>query len=110
MLPSGAMKPKQAQPSLERLLRDALGATAESWRSIALGAGVPVPCVTRFAQGQRTLSLPTADKLAAYLGVRFLAPEPPPKPETPPDARLGAAVRKAAEIAAGHPRRGSARG
>jgi len=100
------MKPKQAEPTLEDLLRAALGATPESWRSVARGAGVPVPCVTRFAQGQRTLTLPTADKLAAYLGIRFLPPEPPPTVETAPDARLGAAVRRAAEIAGGRPRRG----
>jgi len=104
------MKAKRPQPTLEALLRQVLGERPESWRAVARGAGVPLPSVTRFVNGERTLSLPTADKLCAYLGIRFVAPEAPPKTETPPDARLGAAVRRAAEIARKRPRRRKAKG
>ena len=38
---------------------------------VAYGAGIPVPVLWRFANGQRDLTLRTADKLIEYLGLEI---------------------------------------
>jgi len=60
---------------LARQLQAAIAATGQSLYSIAQASGVAAPVVQRFVNGQRGITLETAGKLAAYLGLALL-PEP----------------------------------
>jgi plasmid maintenance system antidote protein VapI len=54
----------------------------ESIRSIAAAADIPAPVLNRFVNGRRTLTLPTADKLAEYLGLELLQRKPSKRRKT----------------------------
>jgi transcriptional regulator with XRE-family HTH domain len=54
---------------LKNVLLDALDKSTESLRSIARRARTDVGTLSRFARGERSLSLDTADRLAAALGI-----------------------------------------
>jgi plasmid maintenance system antidote protein VapI len=57
---------------IEEALRAAIAdrqASGESMYAIGKASGVGHAVLSRFLHEQRTLTLPTADKLAAYLGV-----------------------------------------
>jgi len=60
---------------LARQLQAAIAATGRSLYSIAQGSGVAAPVVQRFVNGERGITLETAGKLAAYLGLALL-PDP----------------------------------
>jgi len=60
---------------LARQLQAAIAATGQSLYAIAQGSGVAAPVVQRFVNGERGITLETAGKLAAYLGLALL-PDP----------------------------------
>ncbi len=59
---------KRKDPSnLEAVLRRAIRDSGLSLRGVAAGAGVSIPQVTRFARGERGLTLGAASMLARFL-------------------------------------------
>lgn len=60
---------------LARQLQAAINAAPESLYKIAQGSGVAAPVLQRFMHGQRGITLETAGKVAAYLGL-VLLPDP----------------------------------
>lgn len=59
---------------LARQLQAAIAATDESLYAIAQASGIAAPVLQRFVNGERGITLDTAGKLAAYLGLS-LVPE-----------------------------------
>lgn len=57
---------------LTRQLQAAIAATEQSLYSIAQGSGIAAPVLQRFVSGERGITLDTAGKLAAYLGLSLL--------------------------------------
>ncbi len=57
---------------LARQLVAAIAATGQSLYSIAQATGVAAPILQRFVNGERGITLETAGKLAAYLGLGLL--------------------------------------
>ena len=57
---------------LAKQLLGAIDATGQSLYSIAQGSGVAAPILQRFVNGERGITLDTAGKLAAYLGLGLL--------------------------------------
>ena len=57
---------------LARQLQGAIAATGQSLYSIAQASGVAAPVLQRFVNGERGITLETAGKLAAYLGLGLL--------------------------------------
>jgi hypothetical protein len=57
---------------LARQLQAAISATGKSLYAVAQGSGVSAPILQRFVNGQRGITLETAGKLAAYLGLELL--------------------------------------
>lgn len=73
-----------AAGNLEATIREAIDrweAESGTLNQLAAAAGVPYPMVYRFARGSRpSITLATADKLAAALGLELRpAKKPPPK-------------------------------
>ena len=58
-------------PDLERVLRQAVHDCGLTRYAVAKGAGVDVAALLRFLSGKRTLTLPSAAKLAAFLGLKL---------------------------------------
>jgi len=56
-------------------LKAAISATPQSLYAIARGSDVAAPVLQRFVNGERGITLDTAGKLAAYLGLALL-PDP----------------------------------
>ena len=56
-------------------LQAAIAATGQSLYAIAQASGVAAPVLQRFINGERGITLETAGKLAAYLGLSLL-PDP----------------------------------
>jgi len=54
---------------LSRQLQAAIAATGQSLYAIAQGSGIAAPVLQRFVNGERGITLDTAGKLAAYLGL-----------------------------------------
>ena len=57
---------------LTRQLQAALAATGQSLYAIAQASGVAAPVLQRFVNGERGITLETAGRLAAYLGLALL--------------------------------------
>ena len=57
---------------LARQLQAAIAATGQSLYSIAQACGVAAPVLQRFVNGERGITLETAGKIAAYLGLGLL--------------------------------------
>ena len=57
---------------LARQLQAAIAATGQSLYAIAQATGVASPVLQRFVNGERGITLETAGKLAAYLGLALL--------------------------------------
>jgi hypothetical protein len=53
-------------------LQAAIAATGQSLYAIAQASGVAAPVIQRFVNGERGITLETAGKLAAYLGLALL--------------------------------------
>ena len=60
---------------LAQQLQAAIAATGQSLYAIARASGVAAPVLQRFVNGQRGITLETAGRLAAYLGLALM-PEP----------------------------------
>jgi len=52
-------------------LREALLDCEDSYREVGRQIGVDHALLTRFAKGEKSLSVETAEKLAEYLGLRL---------------------------------------
>lgn len=76
---------------VEQVLRDAVWSNEGSLQSLAEAAGVPRSALTRFRAEERTLKLPTVDKLLTHLGARIVLPKAAKK--SPTQARKGATRR-----------------
>jgi len=57
---------------LARQLQAAIAATDQSLHAIAQASGVAPPVLQRFVNGERGITLETAGKLAAYLGLSLM--------------------------------------
>lgn len=57
--------------TLSDALRAAIAADPRSGRELGAAAGVPQPSISRFLTGERDLSLASASKLAAALGLEL---------------------------------------
>ena len=57
---------------LTRQLQAAIAATGQSLYAVAQASGVAAPILQRFVNGERGITLDTAGKLAAYLGLSLL--------------------------------------
>jgi len=55
-------------------LRDAIKNSGATLYRIAKDSGVPYVVLHRFASGERQIKLDTADKLAAYFGMKLTKP------------------------------------
>jgi transcriptional regulator with XRE-family HTH domain len=65
---------------LEEQLKDAVRASGRSLRQLGEAAGIADGALSRFMRGERSLTLPAADRLCQALGLRLVgAPAPPPK-------------------------------
>ncbi len=72
------MDKKKKRQTLTDQLRAAVRDSGLSINHIANGAYIPQPVLQRFASGDRdNLRLDTADKLAAYFGMRLTTPRRP---------------------------------
>jgi len=60
---------------LAHQLQAAIAATGQSLYAIAQASGVAAPVLQRFVNGERGITLETAGKLAAYLGLALM-PDP----------------------------------
>ena len=61
--------------SLTKQLSEAIEKSGLSLYRIAKAAKIPYAPLNRFANGQRGLTLVTADKLADYFGMKLTAPK-----------------------------------
>jgi plasmid maintenance system antidote protein VapI len=59
------------KPTLAAVLRQAIRASGQSQNAISYATQVPAPAISRFLNGRRDLTLSTADKLAAHLGLEL---------------------------------------
>ena len=57
---------------LTRQLQAAIAATGQSLYAVAQASGVAAPILQRFVNGERGITLETAGKLAAHLGLSLL--------------------------------------
>ena len=57
---------------LTRQLQAAIAATEQSLYAIAQASGIAAPVLQRFVNGERGITLDTAGKLAAFLGLSLL--------------------------------------
>lgn len=65
-------KKQQRKPTgLEKVLRLAIKKSGMSAHAIAKGAGIDVASLLRFMNQQRTLTLPSAGRVAAFLGLEL---------------------------------------
>jgi hypothetical protein len=71
---------------LSRQLQAAIGATGQSLYAVAQASGVASPVLQRFVNGERGITLETAGKLAAYLGLALM-PERPSRADRPSGPR-----------------------
>jgi Helix-turn-helix len=67
-----AWREQAGDAPLTQQLKAAIEATGDSLYSIAQGSGVAAPVLQRFVNGERGITLDTAGKLAAYLGLALL--------------------------------------
>lgn len=67
-------KKRGKPPDLADQLRRALAASGLSMSRLGREAGVSQAQLSRFLRGERTLTLATAARLCAYLGLRLAGP------------------------------------
>src|SRR5262245_11256657 len=70
----GMGKKRHRAPDLIEQLRGAVAGCGISMNRLGKEAGVNQAQLSRFIRGERTLTLPTAAKLCAYLGLRLAGP------------------------------------
>jgi plasmid maintenance system antidote protein VapI len=66
-------KRKKPPASLSEQLRELIGTAGPSVYELARDAGVDRSVLSRFLAGKRTITLETADRLAAVLKLRLIA-------------------------------------
>jgi plasmid maintenance system antidote protein VapI len=59
------------KPTLADALRKAIRESGISQQQLSYATEVPAPAISRFVNGHRDLTLATADKLAAHLGLEL---------------------------------------
>lgn len=64
--------------TLSEQLLDAIEASGVSNYRLSKETGVSEPALSRFRRGLTVLSMPAAEAIAAYLGLRLVGPEPKP--------------------------------
>lgn len=64
-------KPKRPSSALEDVLRRAVRDSGLTRYAVAREAGMDVAALLRFMSGERTLTLPSAAKLVAFLGLEL---------------------------------------
>jgi plasmid maintenance system antidote protein VapI len=62
--------------STEDLLRNAVLTSGLSVNALAKQAGIPQPVLSRLLNGERTITLMTADKLLRYFGLEIVPKRP----------------------------------
>jgi plasmid maintenance system antidote protein VapI len=67
-------RPAQEASPLIGVLRDAIRDSGLSLREISKKTGVGDPQLSRFVRGERTLTLPAAEKLVEFFGLRLVKP------------------------------------
>jgi DNA-binding phage protein len=67
-------KKRDRDPDLIEQLRRAVAGCGMSMNRLGQEAGVNQAQLSRFLRSERTLTLPTAAKLCAYLGLRLTGP------------------------------------
>ena len=78
-LEAGSVTVKRKEPTqtLTEQPRAAVVNCGLSHYRTAKDTGIAQPVITRFANGDRSISLETADKLAAFFGMRLMEPGTP---------------------------------
>jgi plasmid maintenance system antidote protein VapI len=66
-------------PALSEQLRQAIRDDGRTLGQLARATGVDTPRLSRFVRGQRRLTLPAVDAVAAALGLRLVKPSRRPK-------------------------------
>ncbi len=61
--------------TISQVLREAITGSGESLADLERATGVSNAVLSRFVRGERTLTLPTADKLARHLGLELVKRE-----------------------------------
>jgi plasmid maintenance system antidote protein VapI len=67
---------KTPDPTMTRLLREALAERGESLRAVADATGVNHVSILRFLAGKQSLRLDMADRLAVHFGIKVSRPRP----------------------------------
>ncbi|MCH8921645.1 MAG: helix-turn-helix transcriptional regulator [Planctomycetes bacterium] len=68
---------KKKRPTLAEQLLTAVQDCDLTINAIAVRCGIPQPVLCRFANGTRTISLETADKLSEFFSMRLTKPVQP---------------------------------
>ena len=61
--------------TISRALQEAMAKSGESLADLERATGISSAVLSRFVRGERTLTLPTADKLARHLGLELVKRE-----------------------------------
>jgi transcriptional regulator with XRE-family HTH domain len=77
----------KSKPTMTEVLKAAINKSGLTEYNIARNTGVLATALGRFMRGENSLRLDTADRLAAYLGLR-LVPDPDAKPPEPTPENL----------------------
>jgi len=77
----------KSKPTITEVLRAAIEKSGLTRYRIAKETGIPESNLRRFVQGEMSVRLDNADRLAAYLGLR-LTPDPDAKPPQPTPENL----------------------
>jgi DNA-binding phage protein len=64
-------KKKKGAPDVVEQLREAVRGSGRSLTQLGKDSGVPVPSLSRFMKGERTLTLPAVSKLCDTLGLQL---------------------------------------
>ncbi len=81
-------------PLVEKI-RETMRNCGLSLNQLGRKAGVSQPQLSRFLNGERTLTLPAAAKVCEALGLRLVGPEEAPKPDSEETSPKKAARRRA---------------
>jgi hypothetical protein len=71
---------KKEAPDVVDQLRDAIRGSGRSLTQLGKESGVPVPSLSRFMKGERTLTLPAVSKLCTTLGLELTKAKPRRRP------------------------------
>ncbi|HET6324818.1 MAG TPA: helix-turn-helix domain-containing protein [Planctomycetaceae bacterium] len=69
------MKATKSERPIVRALRKAIKDDPRTINALAVDAGVPVPTLSRFVQGERSMTLDSAAALAEALGLELRSKE-----------------------------------